>query len=154
MRIKNIIPSWLQEDFYKERLAQVKQNAWIEEDVLSFDVFKRQNMPEDMNKTKQFLEASKIIRANKEKLKSYYEMVKYPSFIEEILSFYEKICEADLPIQKLNRKNELTEILNWLEENFHQYESEHNFIEKIETGSFDSFVVIKTGTSIFDEKIL
>lgn len=154
MRIKNIIPSWLQEDFYKERLAQVKQNAWIEEDVLSFDVFKRQNMPEDMNKTKQFLEASKIIRANKEKLKSYYEMVKYPSFIEEILSFYEKICEADLPIQKLNRKNELTEILNWLEENFHQYESEHNFIEKIETGSFDSFVVMKTGTSIFDEKIL
>ncbi len=125
MRVTNIVPSELHEEFYKERLNQINASALIEEDVLSFDVFKRQNMSQDENATKRFLEASKIIREHASMIPTYHELVKYPSFIEEILSFYDEICKLDLSGNELSKKDELTEILVWLEESFHQREKEN-----------------------------
>ncbi len=154
MRVTNIVPSELHEEFYKERLNQINASALIEEDVLSFDVFKRQNMSQDENATKRFLEASKIIREHASMIPTYHELVKYPSFIEEILSFYDEICKLDLSGNELSKKDELTEILVWLEESFHQREKENYFKETIAHQRFDSFRLMQTVSDLPSARIL
>lgn len=143
MRVKNIVPSKLHEEFYEERLKQCGTHALIEEDVLSFDVFKRQIMQKSENQAKRFLEASRMIKAHAHELVNYRDMVKYPSFIEEILSFYDELCKADVAVCDLCHQNELTRILSWLEELFHQKEQEHQFKEYIVNHRFDSFRVMR-----------